>query len=356
MNNPVRIPAKQEELRILRDALEALHRTAGLEAEIDTLEPRAVHDTYEPDAHIVVRHEGRRYVYVVEVKRTVDRREALNHVKHQLRLIKVPALLATAYITADLAKYCRDVLDLQFIDTAGNAYLHARGLYIYIRGEREPVFDTTTTARRGGGTNTALRVIFALLTKPELLNAPYREITAAAAVALGAVGWVFFDLQNRRLLAGKKGNRRLLNRERLLEEFATNYPIKLRPRLVAPLRFRGPTPEWWQTAVMDRHQAVWGGEVAGDRLTNNREPAHFTVYLPGDPAKFILENRLHADPAGNIEFVRRFWQFDLDPPYPTDVAPPLLVYADLMATPDPRNHDTAKQVHDRYLANAPHKT
>jgi hypothetical protein len=117
------------------------------------------------------------------------------------------------------------------------------------------------------------------------------------------------------------------------------------------MKLRAQDPNWWRNAVMNRH-AVWGGEVAADRLTGNREPGQFTVYLPGDPARFIVDNRLRADPLGDIELVKRFWQFELDPPYPADLVPPLLIYADLMATADPRNHDTARQVYEKYLADA----
>ncbi len=54
-------------------------------------------------------------------------------------------------------------------------------------------------------------MVFALLCRPELLNAPYREIVDAAGVALGAVGWVYFDLQARGYVAAgkKKGTWRL---------------------------------------------------------------------------------------------------------------------------------------------------
>lgn len=38
--------------------------------------------------------------------------------------------------------------------------------------------------------------------------------------------------------------------------------------------------------------------------------------------------------------------------YPNDAVPPLLAYADLMATTDSRNLETARMIHDRYLANA----
>jgi hypothetical protein len=46
-----------------------------------------------------------------------------------------------------------------------------------------------------------------------------------------------------------------------------------------------------------------------------------------------------------------FWDFPADQDHP-DVVPPMLVYADLMATHDPRNLDTARLLYDRTIAPA----
>ena len=93
---------------------------------------------------------------------------------------------------------------MPFLDTAGNAYLHEPGLHVYITGEKPAAGETPIVGAQGGGTATALRVVFALLCNPKLLNAPYREIVEAANVALGAIGWVFFDLEKRGYIAGRQ--------------------------------------------------------------------------------------------------------------------------------------------------------
>ena len=63
----------------------------------------------------------------------------------------------------------------------------------------------------------ALRMIFALLCEPPLLDRSYREIATAAGIALGTVGPVLEDLRERRLLTDKDGrhSRRFLDPERL---------------------------------------------------------------------------------------------------------------------------------------------
>jgi hypothetical protein len=345
--------AQKREQTLLDDALNALARTTGLHGTVTAREPRLT-DGVRPDALIEIRVDGKRVPLFAEVK-AVDRVVALATVKNQLGKHAKRGVLITRYLTAELADHCRKNLDLQFIDTIGNAYLRAPGLYVYVRGERPPAKEKAMGAR-GGGTATALKVVFALLCKPELLNAPYRDIVEAAGVALGAVGWVFFDLHGRGYIAGglRKRNRRLLEPERLLDEWVTNFPLKLRPKL-NPRRFQAPDPRWWEKAQLD-HGAFWGGEVAAAKLTGHLRPATYTAYLrpDADPATIptlVREHRLRADPQGNIEFLDAFWNFQMEADN-QDTVPPVLVYADLMATLDARNLNVAKQIRDEYIKRA----
>lgn len=348
--NPVAQMAPRER-RVLEDALAALRRTTGLTAAIVHWQPKTPEGA-RPDAAIEIEQDGQRVQFFVEIK-AVDRAVALATAKQQLEPFGRHGVLVAPYITAELATHCRNKLDLPFIDTVGNAYLRAPGLYVFVRGERptHPMATVMGPPRRG--TATALRVVFALLCQPELLNAPYRGIVAATDVALGAVGWVFVDLQARGYVAGgtRRRTRRLLEPGRLLEEWVTTYPLKLRPKLT-PDRFRAPDPDWWQKALLPAG-ALWGGEVAAARLTGDLKPATGTIYM--DPATrrpgiagLVREHRLRADPHGELEILDTFWNF---PPGPTrpGLVPPLLVYADLVATLDPRNLEIARRLRAEHL-------
>jgi len=216
-----------------------------------------------------------------------------------------------------------------------------------------PIITTTPRA----GMVTTLRVIFALLCRPELLNAPYRDIIRAAGVALGAVGDVLRDLQGRGYITDgkRKGSRRLLDPERLCEEWVTNYPMRLRPKLT-PRRFRATTPDWWQHADVATCGAQWGSEVAVEKLTGYLKPATVTLYVRPEQeranvARLVATHKLRADPQGDIEMLDTFWDWPADPTYP-DLVPPILVYADLMATHDPRNLEAARLLYDRKIRHA----
>jgi hypothetical protein len=346
------------EINILDHALRALKRTTGLTAELVQRQPKALKG-YAPDAAIEIKEGRKRFPFFAEIK-AVDRAVALAAVKNRLEPYGRKGVLIAPYLTAELARHCRDRLDLQFIDTAGNAYLRTTGLYVFVRGDRPhgPTAPMATGAR-GGGTATGLRAAFVLLCRPELLNAPYREIAEAAGIGLGTVGWAFFDLERQGYLAAapKRRNRRLLEPARLLEAWVTNFPTRLRPKL-NPRRFQAPGPGWWEQARLP-DGARWGGEVAAAKLTHHLKPAAATIYLEPANARealatLVQEHRLRADPHGNVEILDAFWKLPELPVKgtPPDLVPPLLVYADLMATLDPRNLEVAKRIRGQYVEHA----
>lgn len=348
----------QDERRLLDQlgqALEALGRTTGLDARLVALEPTLRHG-HRGDALIEIHVDRKRHRYVVEAKKKVDRLAPIGHLKAMFDRLDERGVLFAPYITTAIANQCRK-LDVAFFDTVGNTYFRMPGLYIFITGEKPDHPTTIATATQGAGTATALRIIFALLCKRDLLNAPYRDIVEAANVALGAVGWVFFDLEKRAHVVGRqrKHDRRFLDPVRLFEEWATNYPIKLRPKLNAR-RLRAEDPTWWQAANLAEIGAYWGGEVAAEHLTHHLKPENLTIYIDPDKDRRVLTrlvttHRLRADPTGNIEVLDAFWKLPPDPVHP-DVVPPILAYADLVATLDPRNLEAAKLIRERYIDNA----
>lgn len=339
---------------ILQRALVALQRTTGIHGHVLERAPLIGHDC-RADARIEVEANGQRYPYLVEIKR-VDRFAILGDIKRQCLQHGDQLLLVAPRVTSDAAEKCRE-LDLQFIDTLGNTYLRGPGLLVLVKGQRPVEGEDLQLAEHEGkraGTATNLRVFFALLCKPELLNAPYRDINRAAGVALGTVGWVFFDLNGRGYITGGKGkgDRVLLERQKLVQEWVTNYPIKLRPKL-NPRRFRASETDWWKGVDITQYGAQWGAEVAAEKLTGYLRPQTLTIYLHKEPGqknltKMVAEHKLRADSQGDIEIRDAFWNFEDEKPVPETV-PPLLVYADLIATLDPRNLEAAKLIHDRYL-------
>jgi hypothetical protein len=194
-----------------------------------------------PGSQRCSRRAGRTLKYIAEIKRRL-RPATLGVVVHQLATHGDRALLVTDHVTPPLADQLR-AQGVQFIDTAGNAFLNTPPLLIWVKGEK-PADRLTPPRDRGRAFGaTGLQVVLALLCKPDATNQPYREIGRLAGVAHGTVGWVMPELEGLGFIAHVGDQRRLMNVDRLLRQWAEGYVCVLRPKLVLG-RYRAPTLEW----------------------------------------------------------------------------------------------------------------
>ena len=339
--------AKDKTEQVLETAIRALERTTGLKARIlacDPLTPQTGDPLLEVETH-----QGN-YHFLAEVK-TVDRFATPGLVKARRRDGAEAPILVAPFITRETAERCKQ-LELPFIDTAGNAYIQAKGLLVYVVGQRRPLelqrdqFRAVTAA--------GLQFTFAVLCRPDLLNTNYRAMANAAEVALGTVGPAIKDLQHRGLLqVGPNDTARIGDPRRLLEEWVTRYPTTLRRKL-NPRRFEGDLQNLY-AADLKPYNAFWEGETATDRLTHMLRPTAFTIYTAGPWAPIAAAHRLRARPDGNVEILEAFWNFTADG-IDADLAPPVLVYADLLASNDGRNLEVANLIYDRYIEPTFHHT
>lgn len=262
-----------------------------------------------------------------------------------------PALLVTDYLTPPVAERLRE-RQQQFADAAGNAYLDGPALLVYVVGRKPPpAQDRTRTARTF--TANGLKVLFALLCDPVLAAAPHRTIAAAAGVALGGVPAVMGDLQQAGHLLVAEKNRRLDATKRLLDEWALAYARLLRPRTTVA-KYNTPHFDAWKDWHIDPTQAQWGGEPAAHLLVRHLKPGVLTLYAERLPPQLMIEQRLV--PAGRLgapaylELRKPFWGNALRTDAQANTVPPVLVYADLLATGDGRCIETGQMIYDRHLA------
>ena len=340
--------AKERENEILHNALNALQENIALHVDIETEE---IQQQYYPNMRAdyrlrIVINETEMQFYA-EVKTNITNVALAQVVIHKLNEAQIGnILLITKYVTAQLADKLRQE-NIQFIDTAGNAYINQPPIYIFIKGNRLPEALKPVPVKRAFKP-TGLKIIYAFLCNPGLENKPYREIAAVADVALGTVGWIMRDLKEMGYLLdmGKRGCK-LMGKDKLLERWVVEYPEKLRPKLTLG-RYQG-MPEWWVQKTLMPNHAQWGGEVAAADLTKYLKPQEATLYIdPTQLNQILLDNRLRKDPNGETEILERFWKPDKDQPVEGTVNP-MLVYADLLATGNQRNIETAKMIHEQYI-------
>lgn len=334
---------------LLDTAVEAA-RGLGVVVEIVQREPQL--GRARADALVRVKHGGQEVLYAVEVRRALHP-ATLGAALQQLERLGPQAMLVTDYVTPALADELK-ARHIAFLDTAGNAYFEQPPLLIWVKGQKLAAKPAAVTAGRAFQP-TGLQVLFTLLCNPQAVNRPYRELADMAGVAHGTVGWVMPDLQQLgfvRDLKGKRGTRRLFEVERLLDQWADAYARVLRPRTLLG-RYYVPTLEGWKDWPLAEHGALWGAEPAAALLTDYLRPGVLTLYADKLPGLLAARMKFLKEPAPGhtavVEVRKHFWNFPGDPAH-TNVVPPLLVYADLLATGDARCIETARMVYDAYVA------
>jgi len=343
------------ELGLLSHALVALGEKTHIQGTVVQLQPELT-GNYRADASVDLEFDGQTYHYIVECKNYVDRKAQVDQVDLKLRQIGSRLLLVTDYISKELAAHCR-AIGLQFIDTHGNAYLRAPGLFIFTTGNKNEHIHRSSKAPKGLTNQAALRVIFNLLSKPELVSATFKEISVLSGVALGTAYNVLEDLERRGYLtAGSKHARKLLEPHRLVDEWTTNFPTTLRTKLNSR-RFSSPDPDWWKHSDIADFHASWGSEVAAAKMFKHLKPSTQTLYVGSMEMRNVItrlakEVRLKPDPDGPVEILEKSWSpmIESEP----GIAPPLLVYSDLLALLDPRAKETANMIKEKFIEPAIH--
>lgn len=331
----------QDTEEILQNALKAFQKVTGLTADV---RPASIRNA---DIRIRFRDTERHYPVLVKKEGLLTRAAAALTVQN-LKHLPQKSVLIAEYVPPGLADLLRET-DTPFLDTAGNAYLNDPPVFVFIKGNKPETIPRAYGQSRAFRT-AGLKIIFALLCRPGLETAPFREIARAAAVSLGSAGAVMRELKQAGFLIDRgKHGRCLIRKENLLNRWITAYPEVLRPKQETGRYSTGDhTP--WDTFDLLSFGAGWGGEPGAALMTGYLKPQILTIYAKQDIGKLLLKNKIRRYPRGNIEILKAFWNFE-DPrgPLSQPLVHPLLIYADLIAAADPRTAETAKIIYEQTI-------
>ncbi len=257
-------------------------------------------------------------------------------------------LLAAPYIGAPLGDSLEQ-LGLNFIDREGNCYLRIGDRYVArIQGKTPAKRPSRSKEMRAPG----YHVLFALLTAPELVSAPQREIAAVAGTSKQPVGDILLRLAEERILVVRGRAYAWVHGPdaKLLERWLAGYRSTLRPKLMVG-RFRLPVrePREVERWLEERLEQVWLGGAAGGYRLSPHYRGNITVAHLGPPSD-ETRKRLKALPAteGELVWMRHIGRASQTGETP-DTVHPLLIYAELATDPDPRAAEAAELIRERWL-------
>ncbi len=289
--------------------------------------------------------------FIVEAKSAI-RTSNQGIVLSQLQQLKLqndrPIIVIADFISKNSTEILKES-GINYIDTAGNAFIKHKELIFLIEGQKKVNKERTNQPR--AFQEAGLKILFILLSNPEHLHDAYRTIADKADVSLGSVSHVMAELEDLNYLLKTKDKRILKNKKELLERWIVEYNAVLRPRIVRKrMRFiNADDIRNWRTINTQANNGVilWGGEPGGALLTENLRPEKFTVFTDLELAEVAKALHLVPDQDGEVEVLQKFWNTDFEN---TNVAPTLLVYADLINSGFSRNFETAKQIGEYQLS------
>jgi hypothetical protein len=329
------------EQELLNQALEAFEATTGLHARALSVRPRGLPDA---DAFVEIAADAKKWRYPAEIKPRFMDGQTGPWLAHR----PPHSLLITTYVNPEQALRFRE-LGLEFIDSAGNAYIQDPPLVVFVRGIKPTKAPEVTEMPDQLGL-AGVKVVFALLAYPPLLHRTHRDIAKAAAVSIGSVTNVLHQLQATGHLRGQDPEKRkLVEKEKLLDLWASEYAKLLRPKTLLG-RFAAPEADWWKRIEPAKFGILLGGEAGAALISKYLAPEIITVYAMEIPKQLILGERLRKEPAGNVECRQAFW--NLEDQYLNlkgELVHPILIYADLLATGIGRNIETAKMIYDNEI-------
>jgi len=330
---------------LLTTVLDRLYENTGLRLEVVQQEHR-VDGSKTFDALVRLMIDGKERLFAVECKGKVTK-DTAGAIMHYMRELPEEGMLVAEYVPPTVALQFRSN-SVPFLDSAGNAFIHEPPVHIDIRGQKLPAKKWKEEIRGAAYRPTGLQVVFGFLCKPELINEPYRTIAEKVGVAHGTVGWVMRDLHELGFVIqlGRR-EKKLIKRKDLLKTWVERYPETLRPKQLIG-RYTVDDCERFDKIALNDYRAFWGGEPAAERLMDHLRPAIWTVYMHDNPKKFIVLNALKENEEGHIELLETFWAPGLIP-MGDEIVPPILVYADLLASGRARNLEIAKILYDREI-------
>lgn len=233
---------------------------------------------------------------------------------------------------------------INYLEANGNLFVKADHVFLFL--DRDKKLPKTGTTGNRAFTPTGLKVVFGFLQDKELINKPQREIAKTIGVALGNIPKVIKGLQKTGYLYRVNKNNYVINNpEELLHKWIEEYKNTLQPTLEKGTFRLKPADKNWRDLRLQAPDTVWGGEPAGDLLTNYLRPEELTIYSKESKKNLMLHYGLMPDEEGNIQVYEKFWENKEE----KETAPDLLVYADLMNTQDKRCIETANMIYNERI-------
>lgn len=298
--------------------------------------------------------DGDRVPFIVKEELTLSQLKLLY--KRELKSFK-QLLLLLGYSNEEQREYCREQ-KINFLDQAGNCFINLPALRVAVDGI--PNNRLSRTANRGFQ-KSGLKLLYAFVRTPGLLQLPFKNISESVGIAKGTVGEAMTDLRKAGFLEDHEGSRVLVNGRKLIEKWAFAYSELLRPTLQ-----RGFYNYLGENIVKDifendsKYQVYYSGTHAADRRGNYLKGFDAIIYTDIRVSELRVKlNLVPMNKKSSIETIEVLQTIEPVNGIPMDydhLVGDLILYADLINVNDARVLDAAEkllnnEIRSRFLQN-----
>jgi len=258
-------------------------------------------------------------------------------------------LLLAPYLAVPTAKSFIDA-GISFADEVGNIHLALGDEYNWtVIGERKPPKPPESERM----TPAAVQLLFQFATNPESASWTVRDLAAAVGLSKSKVAELRLQFAHEGIFTAHGGEKSPGVTRELRDRLISGYNQILRPKLVlGRYRYQESSVDQFvarlsrEAAAQKIPYALTGGPAA-DAMQHFYRSSELPVFLDGEHHRSLrlLPDRtgpvILFKPFGNLVYWREFEG--------KMVAPPWLVYAELLTGSDPRAREAAEEFRQEYL-------
>jgi hypothetical protein len=263
-----------------------------------------------------------------------------------------PVLVFAPYLPAPTAKTFIDA-GISFADELGNIHLALGDEYNWtVIGERKP--PKAPESERI--TPAAVQLLFQLATTPDSAKWTVRDLAAAAGISKSKVAQLRAQFVHDRLVIPRGGDGKLQITPALKESLVSGYSQVLRPKiLLGRYRHSDKTTEEFlarlsHAAIGHKISYALTGGPAADALLHIYRTPDVPLFVRTSDTATLRNFRLMPDRQGPVTLLRAFaplvyWR-EVEG---TTLAPPWLIYAELLTSADDRDREVAEGLRQKLL-------
>ena len=223
-----------------------------------------------------------------------------------------------------------------YVDRVGNCDIRYDNLTIKIAGIKNT--EKIEKDKINTTTEPIIKLVLYFLQDAKHVDQSFREIQDKTGISLSTINKTTNILKTKNFLVTTENGRRIAMRDELIEWWQQQYNEFLKPKLlIKRMAFRTPEARKKWNELLLPEGMYWGGDCGANILDGYLIPGDFEIYSEVVSTQLFKTGAIVPNSDGEIKIYKKFWIGETE----NNIAPRLVIYADLLGTGDSRCREAA---------------